>query len=309
MVRRAWSFLRPYVSAARVVIFSRRTYVWDGLEPAQVEIISPSIDAFTTKNREMDGATVSSILQASGLLESGSTSAATAAFVRADGSTGHLSRRAEVLEEAPLQDGDQLVLQVSRWDRLKDPVGVLNGFVQHVEASGGAHLVLAGPSISGVADDPEQPEIMRELQHHWDELDPATRARVHIAQLPMEDADENATLVNALQRRADVVVQKSIAEGFGLTVAEAMWKGRAVVASRVGGIEDQIEDGKSGLLIDDPVDLAAFGQAVSGLLRDPDARRALGSEARRRVGRKFLAPRELIEHANLLRRVTAHAGV
>jgi trehalose synthase len=124
----------------------------------------------------------------------------------------------------------------------------------------------------------------------------------------MEDTEENAAVVNALQRRADIVVQKSIAEGFGLTVAEAMWKSRPVVASRVGGIEDQIEDGKSGLLISDPHDLVAFGQAVSRLLDDQEARQRLGEEARRRAGREFLAPRQLIEQANLLSRLAAHAA-
>jgi len=92
------------------------------------------------------------------------------------------------------------------------------------------------------------------------------RRRVHLALLPMQDAEENAVIVNALQRRADVVAQKSLAEGFGLTVAEAMWKGRPVVATRVGGIQDQIEDGRTGFLVE-PRDLAAFGERVSGLLR------------------------------------------
>ena len=81
------------------------------------------------------------------------------------------------------------------------------------------------------------------------------RERVHLACLPMDDLEENAAIVNALQRRADVVVQKSIAEGFGLTVAEAMWKARPVVASRIGGIQDQIVDGVSGILLDNPTEL------------------------------------------------------
>src|SRR5437879_12371999 len=128
----------------------------------------------------------------------------------------------------------------------------------------------------------------------------ATRHRVVIAQIPMQDTEENAAIVNALQRRADVVVQKSLAEGFGLTVAEAMWKGRPVVASRVGGIEDQIEHQKSGLLIDDPTDLEGFGSAVVGLLQDHDRSAALGREARRHVIRQFLAPRHLMEQAQLI---------
>ena len=85
--------------------------------------------------------------------------------------------------------------------------------------------------------------MLEETEAAWRELPPRVRRRVHLALLPMDDADENAVIVNALQRRADVVVQKSLAEGFGLTVSEAMWKARPVVASDVGGIRDQIEDG------------------------------------------------------------------
>jgi trehalose synthase len=116
----------------------------------------------------------------------------------------------------------------------------------------------------------------------------------------MEDTDENAAIVNALQRRADVVVQKSLVEGFGLTVAEAMWKSRPVVASRVGGIDDQIEDGKSGILIDDPKDLEAFGSAVVRVLEDRPLAEELGHEARRQVIRKFITPCHLIQQARLV---------
>jgi trehalose synthase len=116
----------------------------------------------------------------------------------------------------------------------------------------------------------------------------------------MADSEENAAIVNALQRRAAVVVQKSLREGFGLTVAEAMWKARPVVASRVGGIQDQIEDGRSGVLIDDPRDLRAFGEAVTQLLADPGRADRLGEAARVRVRKQFLAPRLLMQQAQLV---------
>ena len=104
----------------------------------------------------------------------------------------------------------------------------------------------------------------------------------------MEDFEENAVIVNALQRGADVVVQKSLAEGFGLTVAEAMWKRRPVVASRIGGIQDQIEHGVSGLLLDDPADLEAYGAAVLELLASPERAAAMGDAAHERVRDRFL---------------------
>jgi trehalose synthase len=115
---------------------------------------------------------------------------------------------------------------------------------------------------------------------------------VHLANIPTDDVDENATIVNALQRHASVVVQKSLAEGFGLTVTEAMWKGRAVVAGGVGGIRDQVEDGVSGLLVD-PRDLTAFGNAVGTLLGDHSLAAGLGAAAHRRVRDRYLAPHYL----------------
>jgi trehalose synthase len=191
-----------------------------------------------------------------------------------------------------------VVAQVSRWDRLKDPVGVLTGFVERVPADDEPHLVLVGTDVSAVADDPEGAEVLAETEAAWHALPPAERRRVHLALLPMVDADENAVMVNALQRRADVVVQKSLAEGFGLTVAEAMWKGRPVVASAVGGIQDQIEDGVTGYLID-PEDLGAFGDRVSSLLADPHSAERIGHAAQLRVRDLFLGARHLGQYVDL----------
>jgi trehalose synthase len=140
---------------------------------------------------------------------------------------------------------------------------VIQGFAEHVSPDLGAHLVYAGPDVEAVADDPEGLAVLREAVALRAGLPEEARRRIHFASLPMEDDEENAIIVNALQRHARVVVQKSIAEGFGLTVAEAMWKARPVVASRVGGIQEQIVDGDTGVLLDDPSDLAAYGAAVT----------------------------------------------
>src|SRR6059036_2814186 len=123
----------------------------------------------------------------------------------------------------------------------------------------------------------------------------------------MHDLEENAAIVNALQRRADVVVQKSLAEGFGLTVAEAMWKARPVVASRVGGIQDQIVDGDTGLLLDDPHDLAAYGAAVSALLSDRPRAERMGERARERVRDRFTSVRSLLDYLAVIRRLVKPA--
>jgi trehalose synthase len=120
----------------------------------------------------------------------------------------------------------------------------------------------------------------------------------------MDDLEENAAIVNALQRRANVVAQKSIAEGFGLTVAEAMWKGRPVVATRVGGIQEQIADGRSGRLLPDPHDLETFGRMVTELITDPAEADRMGAEARSRVRDEFLAVRHLLQYIELLAPLT-----
>ena len=295
MVRNAWKFLTPYMNGASAFVFSRRAYVWDDPDGSRIHIIAPCIDPFTTKNRDLDVSETARILAAAGVLR-GIDGEAT--FLRHDGRRGRVTHTAAIGSTPP--SDARLVVQVSRWDRLKDPIGVTEAFARHIAPRTDAWLVLAGPAVDSVDDDPEQPEILAQLQAIRDRLPRGMRERIVVAELPMQDIEENAAIVNALQRRADVVVQKSLAEGFGLTVAEAMWKGRPVVASRVGGIEDQIEDGESGVLIDDPTDLDAFGSAVVDLLHDPQRAAAFGREARLRVIREFLAPRHLMQQAQLV---------
>jgi trehalose synthase len=298
LARAAWRFLLPYVSEADACVFSRRAFAWEGLRPDRVVVIPPSIDPFSPKNIEMSPDQVAAILGAAGLQVP--TVEGPAEFRRLRGDIGHIRHTAVLTEETRLQPSTPLVLQVSRWDRLKDPVGVIRGFHQGVAPHCDAHLMLAGPSVAEVADDPEGAEVLAETEAEWRSLPPAVRARVHLARLPMLDDEENAAMVNALQRRATVVVQKSLAEGFGLTVAEAMWKGRPVVASRIGGIQDQIEDGITGLLLDDPGDVEAFGRLVCSLLLDPARARQMGEAARRRVREKFLGTRNLLQYVDLL---------
>jgi trehalose synthase len=161
-----------------------------------------------------------------------------------------------------------------------------------------------------VSDDPEGARVLRDAIALRAALPEAARRRVHLATLPMDDPEENAITVNALQRHATVIVQKSLAEGFGLTVAEAMLKARPVVASRIGGIQDQIVHGDSGLLLDDPRDLAAYGAAVAQLLADPQLADRMGRSARERVRDHFLSARSLMDYIGVVRRalrVQAHA--
>jgi trehalose synthase len=200
----------------------------------------------------------------------------------------------------PLPRDARIVLQVSRWDRLKDMAGVLTGFADHLARfPDDVHLMLAGPDVTGVSDDPEGAEVLEECMDIWRALPAQAQRRLHLCSLPMDDVDENAHLVNALQRYATVVVQKSLVEGFGLTVAEPMWKGRPVLASRVGGIQDQIVHGESGLLLDDPADLDDFADRLLGVIRDQDLAASLGSAAHERVRDQFLGDRHLIQYVQL----------
>ncbi len=300
--REAWAFLAPYVREADVCVFSRESFVWEGLDRDRVAVITPTIDVFTPKNSELAPDVVSAILGASGLVADLEPDGPPA-FVRQDGTPGRVERRARLVEDEPLRPGAPTVVQVSRWDALKDPVGVIRGFAEHVPAELGAHLVYAGPAVAAVADDPEGVQVLRNSISARSSLPAEARRRVHLATLPMDDLDENAVIVNALQRHARIVVQKSLAEGFGLTVAEAMWKARPVVASRVGGIEEQIVHDRSGILLDDPHDLAGFGRVVAELLGEPERAARLGHEAHDRVRDRFLSARSLLDYLALIRRV------
>jgi trehalose synthase len=297
LARGGWDFLRPFVEVADAFVFSREAYVWDGLEREKVWLMPPAIDPFSPKNQDLDRDTVEAVLGELGLGASAPRSAPV--FVRGDGSPGRVERRAELLQDEPLPSRAKLVVQVSRWDRLKDPRGLLACFAEQL-GDPAIHLALVGPASGAVSDDPEGAAVYGDVAETWRRLPRRMRARAHLVNLPMEDLDENAAMVNAIQRRADVIVQKSIAEGFGLTVAEAMWKERPVVASRIGGIQDQIVDGESGVLVDDPTDLAAFGAAILGVLGDPAGAARLGEGARLRVKERFLAIGRLREYVELV---------
>ena len=297
---RAWDFLRPYLEDAEAYVVSRASFAPPWAGAGQTHIIQPSIDPFSAKNEPMSHRNIRLALGYSGLLE-GDGAPPAVPFRRRDGSPGRINRHADVVQNGPPAPAEApMVIQASRWDSMKDMAGVMEGFAHHVDHSLGAHLVLAGPAVTGVADDPEAAAVYEDCVVRWRQLPHAARGRVHLACMPMADPDEAAAMVNALQRHATVVVQKSIAEGFGLTVAEAMWKSRPVVGSAVGGIADQIVHGEHGLLVEDPTDLAGFGAAVESLLRDPDEAQRLGQNARERALREYLGDRHLEQYGQLI---------
>jgi trehalose synthase len=152
--------------------------------------------------------------------------------------------------------------------------------------------------VIGVADDPEGAAVYGECRLQWQDLPAAARARILLVTLPLDDIDENAAMVNALQRHARVVAQKSLAEGFGLTVAEGMWKGRPVIGSAVGGILDQIVD-DTGVLLPEPTDLAGFGRAARRLLDDPAAADRMGAAAHAYVRANYVGDLHMLRYAAL----------
>jgi trehalose synthase len=182
----------------------------------------------------------------------------------------------------------------------------MHGFAQYVAPGGGGYLLLAGPAVAGVSDDPEGAAVFADCLLQWHDLPAAARARILLVTLPLDDIDENAAMVNALQRHATVISQKSLAEGFGLTVAEGMWKRRPVVGSAVGGIIDQIAPG-TGILLPGPRDLQAFGAAVRRLLDDPDEASSMGNAAQAHIREQYVGDLHLLRYERLFSAMMSEA--
>jgi trehalose synthase len=292
--RYAWSCLRPRLAGVHSFVFSRYTSLPESLGGAETSILTPAIDPASTKNRPMPTGAARAILQHLGLAAGVPTAVPT--YDCTDGSTATLTARPTVLDSdgAPDWNRDPVVVSLARWDRIKDPLGILDGFLERVLGATDAHLLLAGPDADHVADDPEAAAVLTDVRDRWRRLAPPARARVHLACLPLTSPDENAAMVNAIQRQAAIVVKKSLQEGFGLGVTEAMWKARPVVASAVGGHLEQIQHRHNGLLVADPADGPAFGDAIVEFLREPPLAERLGQTARERARALFLNDRHFI---------------
>jgi trehalose synthase len=294
----AWTFLRPHIDAAAAVVFSRTTYVPPGVPASKVAVIPPSIDPLSPKNRNLPGPAQQQILERIGLF--GSPTKKETTFCHREGSPDKMVLTASIVADGPpLDSSTPLVVQVSRWDRLKDMQGVMHGFASSIAGRMEADLALVGPAVEGVGDDPEGAEVLSECIAEWEQLPPEIRQHIRLITLPMQDIDQNALMVNAIQSHATVIVQKSLVEGFGLTVAEGMWKAKPVVASAVGGIIDQITP-DTGVLLDDPTNLEAFGGALYSLLTHPGRMEQMGQAARRHVFNNFIGDLHLLRYAQLI---------
>ena len=196
------------------------------------------------------------------------------------------------LEEFNLDPTRPILVQVSRFDRFKDPLGVIQSY-KMVRAQTPAQLVLAGGTA---ADDPEGAEVLAEVEAEADG-DPD----IHILLLP---PDANRT-INALQRAADIVLQKSTKEGFGLTVTEAMWKGKPVIGGHAGGITLQVINYHTGFLVHSPEGAAL---RIRYLLSHPDIMVQMGVKARNFVREHFLLTRHLREYLTLIQALMHEDG-
>jgi trehalose synthase len=237
---RVWGFLRKWVEKYDHAIFHLPDYAKDLL--IKQILIPPAINPFSDKNRELQKKTINGVLE-----------------------------RFNIDPELPI------VLQVSRFDRLKDPVGVIQSY-KLVKPYLNCQLILAGGAAS---DDPEGAQVLREVEEEAEGV-----PDVHILNLPPDSNLE----INALQRAASVVLQKSLREGFGLTVTEAMWKNKPVIGGNVGGIRRQIVHRRNGMLVQS---IEGTALRIREILTDPVLAERMGNNARKYVQGNFLLPHYL----------------
>jgi len=297
---RSWDFLQPFLDAADAYVFTQPHFVPDCLGDRPAAVIPPFIDPSSPKNQPMTDEEATAVLQSCGLLD-GPVPHRAPGYTRFDGSRGEAVVDPLVIREGnPPKPENPTVVQVSRWDRVKDMAGVLHGFAEYIAGCTDADLLLVGPEVHGVADDPEAEEVFDECVCAWQDLPANLRRRVQLVALPMADPEANAAVVNAVQRHATVVVQKSLSEGFGLTATEAMWKAQPLVTSDIGGLRMQVPTPSVGSALPDPSDLAAFAAAVVGFLAVPTHRRAVGRRAHASVRQRFLPDSHLLAELALL---------
>ena len=240
--QKVWNFLKDFIISYDSAVFSAPSFAQR--LPIRQFLISPSIDPLSDKNKELPQEIIDAVLMKYG-----------------------------VKKDKPI------ITQISRFDRLKDPIGVIEAYLQ-IKKYINCQLILAGGTAT---DDPEGLKVLEEVKEKAKE-----DKDIHILLLPQNDIE-----VNALQRASTVIIQKSIKEGFGLTVTEALWKAKPVVASNVGGIPLQIKHKYSGLLCHS-IEGAAF--AIKQLLNSPEYAKKLGENGREHIRNNFLLTRHLRDY-------------
>jgi trehalose synthase len=255
----AVDFLAPYMGYFDVTIFSMPGYATPELHPGRTELILPSIDPLTPKNQALSPSLARQILGV----------------------------RFGLDPERPI------IAQVSRYDPWKDPLGVVDAYREVKRLVPDVQLALVG----NLADDDPQGTEFHAKTLEYSAGDPDIHVFSTLDRLSHDELT-HALEINAFQSGSDVVIQKSTREGFGLVVAEAMWKRAAVVAARVGGMVEQIEDGVHGYLVSSVQECA---ERVAKLLEKPELRQEMGARARQRVRERFITPRHLADYLTLFR--------
>jgi trehalose synthase len=200
------------------------------------------------------------------------------AFIRMNGSIGYIERHADILHSGPLPiASDRMILHISRWDKLRDMVGIMQAFAQFVSNEfPDAYLVFAGPNVHSIQDDPEMVEAYQEIVNAWHRIPKSVRKRIQIACLPMKDREESAAIVNALERHATVICNKSLRQSLGLSVIEALWKHKPVVSSNFEGLSELMTDEDTReLFLQYPTDLTEFANHLIRTISDDQYRRNL----------------------------------
>jgi len=270
-----WRAFAFELSTLDAVVTSRAELAPPGLPAARRYVCDPVIDPRSPRNRELNPGEIEQYLAEVGLTSSRYTGGS-----------------ALVEQHGPVPAGARVVLQVSHWNPQADMAGVLR-CLPLLPAD--VHLVLAGDDPGEVPDDPVGPTALDEARAVLAGLSIVDRLRAHLVLTSQRDPERAALLVNALQRWADVVLQKSLAEGFEPTLAEAMWKGSAVVAADVGGPRQQVSAGHTGLLVD-PTSRHAVVTALRILLDDPRLRHELGTRATADVARRYTMARLVADY-------------
>jgi trehalose synthase len=244
---RVWDYLETYVRRYDASIFSSSKFARH--LPIPQFIIPPSIDPLSDKNKELTQETID-----------------------------------KVLDKYGISKDKPIITQISRFDALKDPIGVIGGYELAKEYAD-CQLVLAG---GGASDDPEAAKILEEVRERA-----GSDEDIYILDMPPFSDTE----INALQRASAIVVQKSLKEGFGLTVTEALWKKKPVIAGAVGGIPLQVKHNLTGLLV---YSVEGLAYQIRYLLRHPETGERLGLYGHEYVKRKFLLTRNLKDYLLLI---------
>lgn len=290
--RAAWNFLDEFFGYVDLVAFTAKEYVPPQVSDKPTHIINPSIDPFATKNRILSNQELLDVLKQEDLTEK----------ITKVGYDGEM-----VEEDAERFIGREIILQVSRWDKLKGWGPLLEAFQLACEKApeemSDVLLVLAGPDPASVADDPEGLLVWQEMVATYVGLSDKLKEQVTVMSLPVFSRAENHLIVNALQTVATFVVQNSIQEGWGLTITEALWKGKPVVGSTAFGCKQQIENEFNGLLTENPENSSEVCENLIKMLTLVRASSIYNENAKNSVYKNSLMFRQIQDYLNIFNRV------